>query len=1780
MLKKNNIRWCLSVCLLALTLHASAWTKVQAIDGPTWQDYAASSYAGGDGTKNNPYKIANAEQLARLAKMVNDGTMKSGQYQYFELTADIDLAKQVEGKDVCWVPIGHLERYAYCYFSGKGHTIKNMKIVSSETTHNGGHFFGLFGTLYGSVASLNIKDAEIKVSAHIEGSTSIGLLAGDCNPSKSSTRNNAIYQCTAQGGIALLNQSASRKKNNYVGGLIGDMTCRTSMAQCCTDVWINVKSGSLENETFVGGIIGRTEANKFLLYDCAAHANIVVFNEKDTHVGGIVGQAYMNIVACATTGKIIANSATSVGGIVGQFTANRVAANISMMELQGGRYLGGIVGHDRDKETIVNNIFSGHIGGTCSERVGGIIGLCKNATNSNPCQGNLVTGTFRKHVDADKCNPIINPSTVQPKDCFIDNAMADFSGPLALPHTKMTSGVRAGCPLAGYYDGFKWEYKEGFYPRLTLNDAYIKANTDDGIRAINNEFGITAPGAPLLLPDYAWLASVPLQFRKVTDGLCKAYRLDYPFPIDNVEADGKTFTFNLPDDHYNMSIADGKLQLLSPGEEVIDVKYGSLTKRLYINVVVGTTYEWGKDYDVSFEGTGAQSTPYLIRTARQLEKALRTNKAGEYYKLAQDIWLNRNLVSINGNRDEAQYLNLEMSDYLFTWNGHLDGDGHYLRGLNMDLSGREHEQQRTGLVAVNKGVIENLAVVDAFMNVNDYCDAASASLLAGTNEGTIRNCIVQGVVSSYRAKTVSGICGTLAAGGVLEDCIAAVVFRKNSQVYSFTNANELSATNCRRCLSLSVISSKPQTSYSEGADCIYPEGFMPHYNTTQEDMVLGTGLGDAENWTSKRGRYPMLKVFENTGYGLLLSLPVKAEKDNPLYDMKHHTEFVGGGVEWTASHPDCFDVSNELEVIAPKQMGPSGEKYIMAAVGDDKVLIPVTLNNDFTKGIKFASGTVEGYCRNYFDTNKDGRLSLDEIGAVSNAQLKSVLQMMGNRCDRFPELKYFKGITELTDELNNLPELWDVRLPAGLKRLGANAFKGCTALATITLPNSLTTIDPHPFYGSNIIDVFSDSIDCFYKVREHMIFDGNDNLVAYPNALKTSAVTNRSLTLSGKVNKILKGAIYRVEGLDTIYINAPRYDSFTQLAPGGIIHSKASSDTESDEMVIYINDATTDGVLYKQYQQDSEWADYNDRQRLKRYYPLTVTDALYATLYIGFNTKLPAELKPFIAHSKYTTDEVVTLVATDNKLPAETPVVIKAQQAGTYILEPYGGRVETIPLYLNKLIGTGRDGKPVYQSDASEGNLLTLGHSTSGQLGFYYYKNANGTVPPYKAYLNVGSITNRAAVFDETGSRRAYGEGMADGFRYEIKKTFWSRKYYAVLTDYTGSSSHLKVPNSVTAVVEGSQQEVPVTEMGRALFRDHAELKSIDLSGCTNLEPCPVSRSSMTSAFAGLSNDVFVFMPDNRDHMAGYNDPNVIIGDKCSWLSLNAGSAFRAPYDFTAARATYDGELWANVTPKDTEGRIDQCLDIDRNQGTEEALAPQMDDAGDGAANSPAAADDDLFYTYSPKAYTICLPFTIDLSKQTDGQNVVLAYELVSVTKEQEFLFDNVTSTLEAGKPYLVIVGMGHVMLETANVRVVRTPQESAVDDAYNMSAMMGKWKGNFSPLSKQQLSGENAYLMQSNGTWRSVAHATDDFKELPSFSAYFAPSDSYTGQGGKTVINGAGEGITFDGDMEATDIQTPYIHVIDRRHGDRYFDMNGRELQARPDRGVYIYKGKKYFSK
>lgn len=102
--------------------------------------------------------------------------------------------------------------------------------------------------------------------------------------------------------------------------------------------------------------------------------------------------------------------------------------------------------------------------------------------------------------------------------------------------------------------------------------------------------------------------------------------------------------------------------------------------------------------------------------------------------------------------------------------------------------------------------------------------------------------------------------------------------------------------------------------------------------------------------------------------------------------------------------------------------------------------------------------------------------------------------------------------------------------------------------------------------------------------------------------------------------------------------------------------------------------------------------------------------------------------------------------------------------------------------------------------------------------------------------------------------------------------------------------------------------------------------------------------------------------------------------------------------------------------------------------------------------------------------------------------------------------------------------------------------------------------------------------LLTGNGTWGRVPDSAGYATQLLPFHAYFAPADNFTATSGKTVFNAAGnEDIIFNGDIDGTTgIHAPYYHLTDGKNGDRYFDLSGRELQGKPVKGVYIYKGKK----
>ena len=225
--------------LLALLLASIQMVHAQEEGGTTTTetkvygegDLIDTVYAGGSGTKDDPWLISNDKQLAKLAHDVTSGNSKAMfAGKYFRLTQDIDLS---QGK---WMPIGtwkcnkkENDRYFAGKFDGDGHTISNMKIEWVNATGYEASW-GLFGRLYGtsassedtyaSVTNLIIDNAQIqkkKDTAPVGSSViKIGTVAGDM------TQFAEISNIIIRNSQITDNEETYNTPNSFrVGGVIG-----------------------------------------------------------------------------------------------------------------------------------------------------------------------------------------------------------------------------------------------------------------------------------------------------------------------------------------------------------------------------------------------------------------------------------------------------------------------------------------------------------------------------------------------------------------------------------------------------------------------------------------------------------------------------------------------------------------------------------------------------------------------------------------------------------------------------------------------------------------------------------------------------------------------------------------------------------------------------------------------------------------------------------------------------------------------------------------------------------------------------------------------------------------------------------------------------------------------------------------------------------------------------------------------------------------------------------------------------------------------------------------------------------------------------------------------------------------------------------------------------------------------------------------------------------------------------------------------------------------------
>ena len=133
---------------------------------------------------------------------------------------------------------------------------------------------------------------------------------------------------------------------------------------------------------------------------------------------------------------------------------------------------------------------------------------------------------------------------------------------------------------------------------------------------------------------------------------------------------------------------------------------------------------------------------------------------------------------------------------------------------------------------------------------------------------------------------------------------------------------------------------------------------------------------------------------------------------------------------------------------------------------ENKPVNPVNPDNpdnpDPNAFISFKDNKVAMICIANFDINKDNQLSYGEAATVKS--LNGVFA--GKDITLFDELKYFTGLSEISDEaFRNCSSLTSVTIPNSVTSIGWYAFCNCRELASVTIPNSVTSIGGDAFRG-------------------------------------------------------------------------------------------------------------------------------------------------------------------------------------------------------------------------------------------------------------------------------------------------------------------------------------------------------------------------------------------------------------------------------------------------------------------------------------------------------------------------------------------------------------------------------------------------------------------------------------------------------------------------------------------------------------------------------------------
>ena len=277
-MKFNNIRILLTSMLLVVVMFLPQLSWAQIPMEPE-----------GSGSKEDPYIIRTAENLAWFRDEVNDGSNTSACAKIADDVEVIDLKNFCHAEDtsqsldeLSWVPIGNSNNMFLGIFDGNGKTITNLYINASQ------NYMGLFGyTDQSTIKNLTFENANVTNTESFTGILVGRVLIG------STFQNIKISEtCQMKGG------------RDYTGGIAGS---HDGNAYNC------VNYASVQGKEDVGGLFGCYARTGDSMTACANYGNVTATSQI---AGGLVGYfSGGTIQDCANYGNV--KSPTYVAGMAG-----------------------------------------------------------------------------------------------------------------------------------------------------------------------------------------------------------------------------------------------------------------------------------------------------------------------------------------------------------------------------------------------------------------------------------------------------------------------------------------------------------------------------------------------------------------------------------------------------------------------------------------------------------------------------------------------------------------------------------------------------------------------------------------------------------------------------------------------------------------------------------------------------------------------------------------------------------------------------------------------------------------------------------------------------------------------------------------------------------------------------------------------------------------------------------------------------------------------------------------------------------------------------------------------------------------------------------------------------------------------------------------------------------------------------------------------------------------------------------------------------------------------